>query len=277
MSLAIIITNLIIAMLAVISGMVIVMFVQRYPKLLEQGWKQDCQEYLKLEADTQQHYRFFSLPLPCRHCKKSFNFWQSFPLINFLRYAGRCLHCQKRLELWPLIVIAINLIATLAVYWRWGESLNTLLIWGFTWLALCLAMIDFKEDFLPDTMVFLLLWIGLIANAFGVFTRPSDAILGASVGYLAFHLLAFIVVLIFRKPEAMGQGDFKMIAAILAWLGLTQFAMSMLLMIGFMIISIAIFMWKTYGMFSLNLPLKVQLGPAFALTGWVLLMLPAVA
>ncbi|MFG6441570.1 prepilin peptidase [Roseateles sp. LKC17W] len=154
----------------------------------------------------------------CPHCGHQLRWHENLPLVGWLRLGGKCAACKAPIsKRYPLIELITGLaFATLS--WRFGAQPTTLLWCGFVAALIALAMIDLDTQFLPDDITLPLLWAGLVAAAMG-WTVPLDkALVGAAAGYLSLWSIYWLYKLV-RKREGMGYGDFKLLAAMGAWLG----------------------------------------------------------
>ncbi len=193
----------------------------RLPRMLEIEWRRDAKEILaetSAELDGEQ----LGLARPASHCpgcKQPLRAWQNIPVISWLLLRGRCANCGTRISLqYPLVELAAGALAALCV-WRFGWSLELAAALVFCWALLALTVIDLRTQLLPDILTLPLLWLGLLVNLDGRFAPLSSAVLGAAVGYGAFWLM-FQTFRLLTGKEGMGFGDFKLLAAICAWLGI---------------------------------------------------------
>lgn len=163
----------------------------------------------------------FTLSRPrsrCPHCGHTLRWHENLPLIGWLRLGGKCAACRAPIsKRYPLIELATGL-AFAALSWRFGAQPTTLLWCGFVAALIALAMIDWDTTLLPDSINQPLLWAGLFAALMG-WTIPLDkALMGALAGYLSLWSVYWLFKLATGK-EGMGYGDFKLLAALGAWLG----------------------------------------------------------
>ncbi len=201
--------------------------IHRIPIMLERSWYESAKAFLLEENANNQiqaskyDKRIFNLLYPnsyCPHCKQPVKAWQNIPLISYGLLLGKCQHCKTPISLrYPLIELIAALLC-LAITLRFGLTLESALSLMFTWTLLCLSVIDYDHHLLPDQLTLPLLWVGLLASTQSLFTTPTDAILGASLGYLSLWSVYWIFKLITGK-EGMGYGDFKLLAALGAWCG----------------------------------------------------------
>ncbi len=154
----------------------------------------------------------------CPHCGHQLRWHENLPVIGWLRLGGKCANCKAPIsKRYPLIELVTG-IAFAALSWRFGAQPTTLLWCGFVAALIALAMIDWDTTLLPDAINQPLLWAGLAAALMG-WTIPLDkALIGALAGYLSLWSVYWAFKLLTKK-EGMGYGDFKLLAALGAWLG----------------------------------------------------------
>ena len=155
----------------------------------------------------------------CPDCKTSLRWWNNLPLISWLIQQGRCVNCKNKISLqYPLVETAGGILALL-IAWRFGVNLSSLVYLSFALSLLALAVIDAKTQLLPDKITFPLIWAGLTWHwLFSSNQMFDQAFLGALLGYLSLWSLFWVFKLLTGR-EGMGYGDFKLLAAIGAWLG----------------------------------------------------------
>ncbi|WP_144328824.1 prepilin peptidase [Tepidimonas charontis] len=155
----------------------------------------------------------------CPHCGTSLRWYHNIPILSWLALRGRCAACGAAIGLRYPLVELLTAAAFIAVFTRYGVSAATLAWWGFVAAVLALAFIDWDTTLLPDDITLPLAWAGLIAAAVG-FTEVTlpDALWGAVAGYLSLWCVYWTFKLLTGK-EGMGYGDFKLLAALGAWLG----------------------------------------------------------
>jgi leader peptidase (prepilin peptidase)/N-methyltransferase len=155
----------------------------------------------------------------CPNCQTPLRAWHNIPILSFIWLRGRCSFCQHPIGwIYPAIEVATGLL-WLACAWHWGLTLNALCWAWFATSLLALAVIDWQTALLPDDLTQTLLWVGLIASTNQWIALPlEDAVWGAALGYASLWLVASVFEKI-TQQEGMGAGDFKLLAAIGAWLG----------------------------------------------------------
>ncbi len=156
----------------------------------------------------------------CPHCTHPIAWYDNLPVLSYLLLGAKCRHCQTAISpLYPAteLVTALLSVFVIAVF---GVSMMGGLALLFTWLLISLSAIDWRVKLLPDRLVLPLALIGLSANAFGLFTTPTSAMLGLVAGFMSLWLIATVFKIITAK-DGMGLGDAKLLAAIGAWLGIS--------------------------------------------------------
>jgi leader peptidase (prepilin peptidase) / N-methyltransferase len=210
---------------AVAFGLVIGSFlnvvVHRLPIMLERAWRAEVTDATGQHFDDDGLPPRYNLWLPrsaCPHCGHVLHAWENLPVLSYVLLRGRCSQCKTRVSLrYPLVEIASAgcAVASLLLF---GPSGTALAAFGLCATLLAMSAIDIDTHLLPDSMTLPLLWAGLILNFGGLFTSLHDAVLGAIAGYLALWCVHWLFKLI-RGVEGMGYGDFKLLAALGAWLG----------------------------------------------------------
>ncbi len=202
--------------------------IHRLPKMMEREWNEQCAE---LRGETAAAAEPLTLARPrsrCPHCGQGITALQNIPVISWLALKGRCAGCKARISLrYPLVELAAGLAAAFCA-WRLGPGVAAVGAMVFVWTILAASMIDFDTQLLPDSMTLPLLWLGLLLNLGGTFTDLRSAVIGAAAGYLALWSVFWLFKLSTGK-EGMGYGDFKLLAAIGAWLGWTVLPVVILL------------------------------------------------
>jgi leader peptidase (prepilin peptidase)/N-methyltransferase len=205
-------------LLGLVVGSFLNVVIYRLPKMLELSWQQQCAELRDETAAPSQPFNLLTPRSACPQCGEPIAAWHNIPLLSYLLLGGKCAHCSARISLrYPLVELASGLLCAFAAAhfgYAWTAVGAMLLIW----FLLALTVIDLNTQLLPDDLTLPLLWLGLLFNLFGVFVPLSDAVIGAIAGYLALWSVYWGFRLITGK-EGMGYGDFKLLAALGAWLG----------------------------------------------------------
>jgi leader peptidase (prepilin peptidase)/N-methyltransferase len=177
------------------------------------------------------HTDRFDLILPhsaCPHCGHRIGALENIPVISYLLLKGKCGSCQAPISArYPVIELLTAALSALLI-WRFGAGLAGLSTLIFAYLLIAMTFIDADTQLLPDDLTLPLLWIGLLVNLNGTFTTLSDAVIGAVAGYLILWSIYWVFKFATGK-EGMGYGDFKLLAALGAWLGWGMLPMIILL------------------------------------------------
>lgn len=212
------------AFLGLMVGSFLNVVIFRLPKMLEREWQQQCAE-LRAETEamtaTTEAIPPFSLVSPrsaCPHCGHKITALENIPVVSYLFLRGHCSQCRASISLRYPVVEALTGIASGFIAWHFGYGVAAFAALIFVWAMIALACIDMDTQLLPDDITLPLLWVGLLVNLGGSFTDIRSAIIGAAAGYLALWSVYWGFKLITGK-EGMGYGDFKLLAAIGAWLG----------------------------------------------------------
>lgn len=211
------------AVLGLVIGSFLNVVILRLPRMLQREWTRDCQDLLEIEPDASAHTsaQEISLVLPgshCPRCETPIAVWDNIPVLSFVLLRGRCRHCAKPIAWRYPLVESLTAVATVTVglYAPWGLPLLAYLL--LTWSLIALAGIDIDTQLLPDNITLPLIWAGLLFNLLSGAVPLSDAVVGAAGGYLLLWSIYWLFKLATGK-EGMGFGDFKLLAALGAWLG----------------------------------------------------------
>jgi len=192
--------------------------IHRLPQMLERAWASQCAEMRGEAAAPAPAYNLVVPRSACPACGTQITALQNIPVVSWLLLQGKCANCKSPISgRYPLVEIMGGIVAALAI-WKFGPTPQGIAACGFLWTLLALTMIDFDTQLLPDVLTLPLLWAGLIVNLWGLFTSLPNAVIGAVAGYLSLWTIYWLFKLI-RGKEGMGHGDFKLLAALGAWLG----------------------------------------------------------
>lgn len=220
---------LLVIVISLCIGSFLNVIIYRYPLMLFASWRQEAYEYLEL-TDKQPH-KAINLCLPRSHCPKcqqQIRIIDNIPILSFIINKRRCHFCHQPISWrYPMIELASMLIS-IGLYYQFGLSLAFYASCLYSYGLIVLFMIDADHQLLPDTIVISLLWLGLLVNSQSLFTHLNDAVFGAAMGYSMLWVIAKLYHIV-RKREGMGHGDFKMLAMIGAWSGLTAIPLSLLI------------------------------------------------
>lgn len=195
--------------------------IYRLPKMMEAQWRRDCLELSGEQPGNEDQQDNFNLALPHSHCPKCqapVKAWQNIPVLSYLLLRGRCASCQAPIGLrYPVIEAAAAILAVVA-FASFGLSAQGAAVAVFSWLLLIMTVIDIDHQLLPDSLTLPLLWLGLAFHSITGTLPLTDAIWGAIAGYLSLWCVYWLFKLLTGK-EGMGYGDFKLLAALGAWMG----------------------------------------------------------
>lgn len=207
------------AVCGLLVGSFLNVVIHRFPKMLERQWQAQCAELHGQEPEV--HNKPYNLTVPrsaCPHCGHKISAWENVPVFSYLLLRGRCRGCDAHISLrYPVVELLSGMLSGLAA-WHFGYGLAATGALLLIWVLLALTFIDFDTQLLPDDLTLPLLWLGLLFNLGGTYTSLADAVIGASAGYLVLWCVFWAFKLATGK-EGMGYGDFKLLAAIGAWLG----------------------------------------------------------
>lgn len=212
--------------LAVLIGLFVGSFlnvvIYRLPKMMERDWANQCAES---RGEAAPFVETFNLAFPasrCPACAQPIKAWQNIPVLSyFVLLRGKCAHCAALIPLrYPLVELTSGLLTGFAV-WQFGASWLAVGAAILIWALLALTFIDFDTQLLPDSITLPLLWAGLLFNLSNSFASLEQAVIGAAAGYLVLWAIFWLFKILTGK-EGMGYGDFKLLAALGAWLGWTM-------------------------------------------------------
>ncbi|MDX9996259.1 MAG: A24 family peptidase [Rhodocyclaceae bacterium] len=206
------------AVFGLLIGSFLNVVIHRLPIMMERDWQAQCAEYAGAPAPVFEPLSLVSPRSRCPHCGHSVSALENIPILSYLILRGRCKGCGRAISpRYPLVEALTGLLFGLAA-WRFGFSLASIGALLFIAAAIALTFIDFDRQLLPDDITLPLVWAGLLFNLDGTFVPLSQAVIGAAAGYLSLWSVYWLFKLATGK-EGMGYGDFKLLAAIGAWLG----------------------------------------------------------
>ncbi|WEF30902.1 prepilin peptidase [Pseudoduganella chitinolytica] len=259
------------ALLAAIFGLLIGSFlnvvIYRIPVMM----KRESDNYVAAESGQPlPHTDRFDLVLPrsaCPHCGHRITAMENVPVISWLALRGKCSQCKARISArYPLVEAFTGALSALLV-WQFGSGAMGLAALLFAYLLIALTFIDADTQLLPDDLTFPLLWAGLLVNLDGTFVPLQDAVIGAAAGYLVLWTVYWLFKLATGK-EGMGYGDFKLLAALGAWLGWTMLPTIILLssIVG-ALVGIGLIVFARHGRGN-----PIPFGPYLAAAGMIALL-----
>lgn len=243
----------------------------RLPRIMERDWKREARLVLDLPPEAREKDDGLSLSSPrstCPHCGTSIKPWHNIPVLGWIFLKGQCAQCKAAISIqYPLVELVSGLVTGVCA-WNLGASMGLLSALLVTWMLLPMIIIDLRTQLLPDSLTLPLLWAGLIFNLLGWgFVDLESAVLGAVFGYGSFWLIFQIFRLLTGK-EGMGFGDFKLLAALGAWLGWQALPLIILLssVVGALIGGALMVSGR------LNRETPMPFGPYLAVAGWIAML-----
>jgi len=192
--------------------------IHRLPRMMEQDWHAQCAD---LRGETPSTATALTLARPrsrCPSCGHQITALENIPIISYLLLRGRCSSCGTSISpRYPMVEAVTGLLSAYAV-WHFGPTLQGAGALLLIWALIALTGIDFDTQLLPDSITLPLLWLGLGFNLTGTYVDLFSAVIGAMIGYLTLWSVFWLFKLATGK-EGMGFGDFKLLAALGAWLG----------------------------------------------------------
>ena len=192
--------------------------IYRLPKMMEHEWRAQCTELNGAKIEPTPRYNLVVPRSACPHCHHKISALENIPVFSYLLLRGKCKGCGAPISSRYPVVEALCGLLSGYIAWHFGFGLAALGALLFVWSLLALTFIDFDTQLLPDDITLPLLWLGLLINLPGTFVELHSAVIGAAAGYLVLWIVYWLFKFTTGK-EGMGYGDFKLLAAIGAWLG----------------------------------------------------------
>ncbi|HUL55628.1 MAG TPA: A24 family peptidase [Usitatibacter sp.] len=251
-----------VGLLGLCVGSLLNVVIHRLPKMLEAGWREECAELEGREPPPREAYNLLTPRSACPSCGAPITALQNIPVVSWMALRGKCASCKAPISArYPAVEVLGGLVALLMA-WRFGYSAALAFALPYAWAMIALTFIDFDTQLLPDDITLPLLWLGLIANAYGVFTDLRSAVLGAVAGYMLLWCVYWAFRLVAKK-EGMGYGDFKLLAAIGAWTGWQVLPVVIILSAGLGAVIGSVFLWLS----RKGTDTRIPFGPYLALGG----------
>jgi leader peptidase (prepilin peptidase) / N-methyltransferase len=255
--------------------------IHRLPIMMEREWKAQAEEIVgarayeppRFEDTTLATYNLVVPRSACPKCGAMISAWQNIPVVSYIFLRGACANCGAKISIrYPLIELLTGVLSA-AVAWKFGLSWYCAAALVLTWALVALSAIDFDHQLLPDDITLPLLWIGLLLSlaatipSFGLPVDSRDSIIGAAAGYVSLWSVYKLFKWLTGK-EGMGYGDFKLLAALGAWLG-WQMLLVVILISAFAgaIVGISLVAFR-----GRDRDIPIPFGPYLAAAGWVALM-----
>lgn len=192
--------------------------IHRLPKMMECSWQQQCAELRGEPAPELAPYTLVAPRSACPNCQHTLRAWENIPVVSYLMLRGKCSACRAPISPRYPIIEAVTALLSAYAAWHFGYGLAAVGACALIWAQIALTAIDLDTQLLPDDITLPLIWAGLLLNLNGAFVPLPDALIGAVAGYLALWSVYWLFKLLTGK-EGMGYGDFKLLAALGAWLG----------------------------------------------------------
>ena len=207
--------------LGLVVGSFLNVVIYRLPVMMNRAWTSECREHLGEaipESGEQARFNLLTPASRCPDCNHRISALENIPVISYFLLKGRCAECGTAISVrYPIVELTTALLSVIMAL-HFGYSVQMLMALGFTWALVPLFLIDFDHQILPDSITLPLLWAGLVLSLFNVFVDAHSSIIGAVAGYLSLWSIFHLFKLVTGK-EGMGYGDFKLLAAIGAWVG----------------------------------------------------------
>jgi leader peptidase (prepilin peptidase) / N-methyltransferase len=262
--------------LGLLVGSFLNVVIYRVPIMMDKALRAECSALADPEAEPAQEQPF-NLVVPrsaCPACKAPITAMQNIPVVSWLALGRKCATCKAPISArYPMVEAATGVLSGF-IAWHYGFGGTALAALAFTWFLIALTMIDFDTQYLPDQLTYPLLWLGLIGSLWhpvwgdgAAAVTPRDSIIGAAAGYLSLWSVYWAFKLITGK-EGMGYGDFKLFAALGAWMG------------WMMLLPIIIFASAVGALFGVVIMIRqrkgkdtqIAFGPFLAIAGWIALV-----
>lgn len=262
---------------ALLIGSFLNVVIYRLPIMMEHEWRRQADELINTPSEQELPEGRFDLVVPrsrCPSCGTLITALQNVPVISYLFLKGRCAKCKTSISVrYPLVELLTALLAATAA-WYFGPGWEALMAIALTLALVPIAMIDADTQLIPDSIVLPLMWLGLAMSLFHpmpgsntLFISPTDAIIGAMAGYLALWSIFWLFKLSTGK-DGMGYGDFKLLAALGAWLGWQQLPIIIMMsaVVG-AVINISMIVAK-----GRDRSIPIPFGPYLAAAGWITML-----
>jgi len=251
--------------------------IHRLPIMMERDWREQADELVKAPPEQELPEGRFDLVMPrsrCPSCGSLITAMQNIPVISYIFLKGRCANCKTSISArYPLVELMTAVLAATCA-WHFGPGWEALMAIALTIALVAIAMIDADTQLIPDSIVLPLMWLGLAMSLFHttlgggtLFISPSDAIAGAMAGYLTLWSIYWLFKLVTGK-EGMGYGDFKLLAALGAWLGWQHLHIIVLMsaVVG-AVVGLSMMAFRNH-----ERSVPIPFGPYLAAAGWITML-----
>jgi len=251
-----------------IIGSFLNVVILRIPPLLEFDWRCQCRELLELEgSDDKRPPGIVISRSMCPKCGHGIRAHENIPLVSWLLLRGKCSACKARISFRYFLVELLTAVLFLITIWHFGLGIQGATALLLTAFLIAMAGIDIDHQLLPDNMTIPLMWAGILLSFWSIHTDLASSVAGAIAGYLALWLVYHVFRLTTGK-EGMGYGDFKLLAALGAWMGWQMLLMIVLISSVVGVVVGLILM----GTGRLKREKPMPFGPFIASAGWIALI-----
>ena len=261
---------------ALVIGSFLNVVIYRLPLMMQREWRAQCEELQSSPAPNLPEGPF-NLIVPrsrCPSCGKAITAWQNIPVLSYLLLGAQCANCRSSISVrYPIVEMLTAVLAAICA-WHFGFGLEALMAIALSCVLVAISLIDVDHQIIPDSIAIPLLWVGLlmslfhpVAGAETLFIAPQNAIIGTVAGYLSLWSVYQVFKMVTGK-EGMGYGDFKLLAALGAWLGWEALPTIILLsaLVG-SVIGIAMIVFR-----GRDRKLPIPYGPYLAAAGWITML-----
>ena len=257
-----------VAGLGLLVGSFLNVVILRLPRRMEWEWKRDARETLG-------EPELYDPPPPgivvershCPHCGHQLSWYENIPVLSWVALRGRCRSCRAPISVQYPAVELVTALLCLACVWQFGFGWQGFGACLLSCFLVALSGIDLRTQLLPDSLTLPLMWLGLIASLDNLYMPAKPALLGAIAGYVSLWSVWWLFKQVTGK-EGMGHGDFKLLAALGAWVGLAGVLPIILLssLVGAVVGSIWLFAKGR------DRATPIPFGPYLAVAGWIVFM-----
>lgn len=257
----------VVSILGLLVGSFLNVVIYRLPIMMEREWQAQCDELNGIENPELAPFTLSQPRSACPHCQHAITAIENIPVVSYLFLGGKCRGCHAHISIrYPIIEALTGLLSgTVAYYFGFDWSCVGALL--LTWALIALTFIDIDHQLLPDSITLPLLWLGISFNLFSQYTSLEASVIGALAGYLSLWSVYQLFKLVTGK-EGMGFGDFKLLAALGAWLGWSMLPSIILLssLVG-AIVGISLMLFRRH-----QSDTPIPFGPYLAAAGWIALI-----
>lgn len=254
-------------LLGLLVGSFLNVVIYRLPLMMEREWRSQCNELNGVDSPPAEPFTLNSPRSRCPHCGHLIRAVENIPVISYVLLKGQCKQCKASISKRYPAIEALTALLSAIVAWHFGYQWACLGALLLTWSLIALTFIDIDHQLLPDSITLPLLWLGIVFNLFGIYSDLTTSVIGAIAGYLSLWLVFHAFKLATGK-EGMGYGDFKLLAALGAWLGWTVLPSIVLLssLVG-ALLGIMLILFRQH-----QRDIPIPFGPYLAIAGWIALV-----